>query len=169
MAYTIERIRAEFTQVCNKAGVEVTSPIELNGRLVKTLGRVCAISYGGRVENKKVEFSKQLLATATDASIEAVLKHEAAHYIANARTHESHGHDSYFRQICAEIGTDNDGTTTDVERTVSNDKIYKYTIYCETCQEPIAYYHRMSKTLKNLSSCSCKQCGTHNLKLIQNY
>lgn len=168
MAYTIERIRKEFTEVCNKAGVDVTSPVVLNGRLTSTLGRVCMISCAGKVENVKVEFSKQLLATATDASIEAVLKHEAAHYIANARTHVNHKHDSYFKAVCAEIGTDNDGTTTDVERTVSNDEIYKYTVYCENCG-PIAYYHRMSKTLKNLSSCSCKKCGTHNLRLIQNY
>ena len=38
--YDISRIRREFIQICGKAGVEVTAPINLNGRLTRTLGRV---------------------------------------------------------------------------------------------------------------------------------
>ena len=148
MAYNLTRVQKEFTEVCNKAGVQVTCPIKLNGRLKRTLGQVSHITVND-------------ITTST-------LKHEAAHYIATARSGKAHGHDFYFRQICAEIGTDNDGTKTKVERTVDNSIIYKYTVICPNCG-PIKYAHRMSKTLKNLSYCSCGKCGDINLKLIQNY
>lgn len=166
--YTIERVQKEFTNICNKAGVTVTSPIILNGRLTRTLGRVCMIRRGNTVENEKVEFSKQLLETATDDTIWNVIAHEASHYIATARTHEAHGHDAYFRQICAEVGTTNDGTRTHIERTVSNDQVYKYTIVCPNCGI-IGYRHRMSKNLKNISSCYCKTCNSNNLSVIHNF
>lgn len=44
--------------------------------------------------------------------------HEASHYITTYRTGEVHGHDAMFKSVCAEIGTDNDGTRTKVERIV---------------------------------------------------
>lgn len=169
MSYSIERVRKEFTTICNKAGVQVTSPIELNGRLTRTLGRVCMIKTNNVVKNEKVEFSKQLLETTTDSTIESVIKHEAAHYIVTARTHEAHGHDSLFKAVCAEIGTDNDTPKTTVERTVAEDKIYKYFVKCNTCNQIVGKYHRKSRNLQNLSSCYCKTCGQHNLVLIQNY
>jgi predicted SprT family Zn-dependent metalloprotease len=166
--YNLERVRKEFTAICNKAGVQVTSPISLNGRLTRTLGRVCMVRRGDVVENEKVEFSKQLLETTTDATIDSVIKHEAAHYIVTARTHEAHGHDSLFKAVCAEIGTANDGTTTKVERTIAEDKIYKYSVVCPNCGI-IGHYHRMSKNLKNISLCYCKTCNSHNLSVIHNF
>lgn len=166
--YTLEQVQKEFTDICNKAGVQVTSPINLNGRLTRTLGRVCMIRRGETVENEKIEFSKQLLETATDSTIESVIKHEAAHYIVTARTHESHGHDSLFKAVCAEVGTTNDGTKTTVERTVAEEQVYKYSVVCPNCGV-IAHYHRMSKNLKNISSCYCKKCNSNNLSVIHNY
>lgn len=168
MSYTIERVQKEFTDICNKAGVQVTSPISLNSRLTRTLGRVCMIRHGETVENEKVEFSKQLLETATDNTIWNVIAHEASHYIATVRTGEDHGHDTYFKSICAEIGTTNDGTKTHVERTVAEEQIYKYSVVCQNCGV-IAHYHRMSKNLKNISSCYCKKCNSNNLSVVHNY
>lgn len=168
MAYDLSRVQREFTNICNKAGVQVTSPISLNGRLTRTLGRVCMVRRGETVENEKVEFSKQLLETTTDSTIESVIKHEAAHYIVTARTHESHGHDSIFKAVCAEIGTTNDTPKTHVERTVSAEQVYKYTVVCPNCG-PISHYHRMSKNLKNISSCYCKKCNSNNLSVIHNW
>lgn len=168
MAYNLSRVTKEFTEVCNKAGVEVTCPIKISGRMTRTLGQVTHQTINGITTSTLVQFSKQFLETSTDASIESVIKHEAAHYIATARTGEAHGHDSYFKSICAEIGTNNDGTKTKVERTVSNDQIYKYTIMCPNCGV-IGYRHRMSKTLKNIRTCYCKKCNSNNLSVIHNY
>lgn len=169
MAYDITRVRKEFNEICSKCGVQVQSPVELNGRLTRTLGRVMLIKKGTVVTPTKVEFSKQLLATATDESIWDVIAHEAAHYVATIRTKENHNHDAYFKKVCAEIGTTNDGTTTDVQRTVAADKIYKYQVECPDCNSILGYYHRKTRTLQNLSSCSCGKCHSRNLKLVQNY
>lgn len=126
------------------------------------------IRRGDIVENEKVEFSKQLLETTTDETIESVIKHEAAHYIVTARTHEAHSHDSLFKAVCAEINCTNDTPKTHVERTVSAEQVYKYTVVCPNCGE-IAHYHRMSKNLKNISSCYCKKCNSNNLSVIHNW
>lgn len=169
MAYNLARITKEFNEICNNAGVQVTCPIKISGRMTRTLGQVTHERVNGTTISTLVQFSKQLLETATDASISDVIKHEAAHYIATARTGEAHGHDSYFKAICAEIGATNDGTKTKVERTVDDSAIYKYFIKCEDCNKIIAARHRMSKNLKNLSACYCKKCGGNHLTLIQNF
>lgn len=168
MAYDLARVDKEFKEICTNAGVEVTCPITLNGRLTRTLGRVCWIRTNGIVRNEKVEFSKQFLATSTDDCIWNVIAHEAAHYIATARTGECHGHDTYFKSICKEIGTSNDGTKTHVERTVAETAVYKYTVLCKTCGV-IGYYHRMGKNLKNIDKCTCGKCGSSGLTLVQNF
>lgn len=167
--YDLSRVIKEFTEICNKAGVQVTCPIELNGRLKKTLGQVRWSRRNGIVRNEKVEFSKQLLATATDKSIRDVIAHEACHYIATARSGENHGHDLYFKSICAEIGTSADGTHATIERTISNDQIYKYTVKCIDCDATLGYYHRMSKKLKNINNCRCGKCGSSNLAIVHNF
>ena len=169
MSYSIEKVEKEFKAVCEKAGVKVNVPIIGNKRLSKTLGRVISTSKDGKVENDRVEFSMKMLLTSTDKTIEEVIKHEAAHFIVNERTKEHHGHDAYFKAVCAEIGTSNNGTTTHVERIVDDSQIYKYQVKCETCNKIIAHYHKKSKTLNNLSSCSCARCGGKALTLIQNW
>jgi predicted SprT family Zn-dependent metalloprotease len=133
-----------------------------------TAGIMDINKFENYLNNSKVEFSKQLLVTCSDDTIRDVIMHEAAHYIANDRTHINHGHDAYFKAVCAEIGTTNDGTVTQTERTVAASEIYKYTVSCPNCG-PLGYYHRMSKTLKNISHCSCRKCGSHDLSVIQNY
>lgn len=169
MSYSIERVEKEFKAVCEKAGVKVNVPIIGNKRLNKTLGRVISISRDGVVENDRVEFSMKLLFTSADETIAEVIKHEAAHYIVNERTKERHGHDAVFKAVCAEIGTLNNKATTYVKRTVDDSQIYKYQVKCENCDKIIAHYHKKCKTLKNLSSCSCRACGGKSLTLIQNW
>lgn len=168
--YDLARVQKEFMEVCKKANAPCNIPIKLNGRLTRTLGRVHQQHDGDEYwYSTLVEFSKQLLETATDESIDAVIKHEAAHYIATYRTHENHGHDALFKAICAEIGTTNDKTKTKVERTIEASAVYKYQVYCPTCETMIGGYSRMGKTLKNLDQCYCKKCKQHGLQLIQNW
>ena len=111
MSYDLNRIKMEFNEVCRKAGTPCDVPIRLNGRLTRTLGRVfhqCDVTSGVWYSTH-VEFSKQLLETASDKSIRDVILHECAHFIVTARTGENHGHDAAFKKVCAEIGTTNDG------------------------------------------------------------
>lgn len=173
MAYDLNRVTKEFRQACVKAGAGTGAvvPIRLNGRLTRTLGRVHQEydpQVGGYVSTL-VEFSKQLLETATDASIREVILHEAAHLIVTDRTLESHGHDAMFKAVCAEIGTSNDGVSTKVERTVEEKSLYKYNIFCPTCHKTIGGYNRRCKTIDNIAFCTCKGCGKGGLQVIQNW
>lgn len=173
MAYNLTRVRKEFNDVCNKAGVTVTVPVTLNGRLTRTLGRV-KLQRDAGCDNWYpigVEFSRQLLETASDKSINDVIRHEAAHLIATVRTGKDCGHNEIFKDVCAEIGTKNDTVATKVERTVSEEQLYKYSVYCDGgCGGAfIGGYSRMSNTLKQLSLCSCAKCGQSKLRYIQNW
>ena len=169
MSYDLNRIKMEFNEVCRKAGTPCDVPIRLNGRLTRTLGRVfhqCDVTSGVWYSTH-VEFSKQLLETASDKSIRDVILHECAHFIVTARTGESHGHDAACKKVCAEIGTTNDGIATEVERTVA--KSSKYEIFCPTCHKTISEYSRMCKTIQHIEQCQCKGCGKGGLKVIQNW
>ncbi len=174
MAYDLTRVIKEFRETCALANAPtgLTVPIKLNGRLTRTLGRVTQQydTETDRYTSTLVEFSKQLLETATDSSIHSIILHEAAHLIVTDRTGESRGHDALFKAVCEEIGAgDNSGPTTEVERTVSDNKIYKYSVFCPTCNTNIAGYSRMCQTLRDIDYCACKRCGNGGLKVITNW
>jgi len=162
MAYTIDRVKEEFYKICKNANVECSIPITLNTRLSRTLGRVFCEYKHGKYIATSAEFSSHFLETSTDESIYSVIQHEACHYIATTRSGNHHGHDSYFKAICKEIGCTNDGTQTHVERTVAAIDVYKYLVYCPNCGE-IGHYNRWCKTLKELSYCTCKNCCSQEL------
>ena len=117
MAWTVERITELCVEYCGRCDIKFNSPVVINGRLTRTLGR-CFYERHGSVWNPvKIEISRQLLETATDESFEAVIAHECAHYVSCAITHENHGHDSTFRFYCEKIGTTNDTAVySDLER-----------------------------------------------------
>jgi len=108
MAWTVERITELCVEYCDRCNIKFNSPVVINGRLTRTLGRCFYEGHGSVWNPVKIEISRQLLETATDESIEAVIAHECAHYVSCAITHENHGHDSTFRFYCEKIGTTND-------------------------------------------------------------
>lgn len=173
MAYDLNRVTKEFREICEKANVAagLTIPIKLNGRLTRTLGRV-QFKYDlfkAAYTCTLVEFSKQLLETATDESIRDVILHEAAHLIVTERTGERHNHDAMFKEVCAEIGASANGATTTVERTVEKAALYKYSVYCPTCKKIVGNYSRMCPTLRNIDDCFCSRCKQGNLEVTQNW
>lgn len=167
--WTVEDIKARCEELSNMVGDTFDCPVRINGRLTRTLGRVDSIKRNGRWYNEMLQISKQLIETSTDESIKSVIDHEWCHYYVTKSTGESHGHDAVFKATCARIGCTNDGTKTHVDRTVAESSIYKYQVYCGTCDEFIAGYSRMNATLKNLKTCTCKKCNTSNLSYIQNW
>lgn len=176
MSYDLTRVQNEFIAVCAKAGVAVTTPIKLNGRLKSTLGRVTErISFEDfNYHPTLVEFSKDLIENATDKSIHDVIYHEAAHYIITERTGEHHGHDALFKAVCAEIGTNNDHTKYKTEWKNDVDKFahYNYLVYCDNCNTLIGTYVRDCATLRRIRSntgeCSCAHCRSKNLRIVDN-
>lgn len=169
--FTLEEIKAELNRLSEMVGDTFDIPVMINGRLTRTLGRVVmTINRGtGYCKNERMEFSKQMLETSTRESIISVIQHEWCHYMVTKETHQDHGHDRIFKAMCARIGCDNDKTTTKVERTVAANKLYKYTIWCDTCKQDIGGYSRMNKTLQNIQLCTCKKCGTNKLSYTQNW
>ena len=167
--YDIDKIKARCEELSAAVSDTFDIPVQLNGRLTRTLGRVHQEKRGEKWHSVKMEISKALLATATDESVRSVIDHEWAHYYVTKLTGESHGHDAEFKKVCAMIGCSNNGVVTRVERTVADSAMYKYVVRCNSCGKEIGYYTRMCNTLKNLDHCSCKLCGGESLSLVQNW
>jgi len=162
----IEKICQEFSEM---VGDEFDLPVSINGRLTRTLGRVCSLvnTQTGYVTLQRMEISKQLLETASEESIRSVIGHEWAHYIVAKTTHERHGHDALFKSWCARIGVENDKATTEVDRVVEVRS--KYEVHCDVCETMVATYSRWCKTLDVLDRCTCNKCKQSKLRLVQNW
>jgi predicted SprT family Zn-dependent metalloprotease len=161
-----ERVIAECEKISISMNDNFNIPVLINGRLVKTLGRVYSEFQCGKYAPTRMEISKVLLETASDADIIKVIQHEWAHYMVIKNTGEPHGHDKVFKAMCARIGCTNDGTSTDIER---EEGVYKYTVICNTCKKTIGGYTRMCPTLRNIKNCWCKTCGRFDLSYVQNW
>lgn len=162
--YDLDRIKKEFKETCDKAGVKLTTPIYINSRLSTTLGQVV---FDGEDTPLKIDFSKTFLETATDEAVHQVILHEAAHYIAAKRDGVSHGHDAYFKAICDEIGCTNNKTTYKVERVKGIIGVYKYDVFCPNCGR-IKGYNRKTQILDHLDRCHCRGCGSKGLWYVKN-
>lgn len=161
--YDLNRVKREFNEACRKAGVVNKYPVKINGRLTATLGRVRWLRENGNITPIDIEFSKLMVETASDETIKETILHEAAHLIAIERSGVDHGHDSYFKSICAELGTTNDGCYASIEAVKSIK--YKYNLVCPKCGI-IGGYSRMCKAVKHPELYRCK-CGCGNLKIIE--
>lgn len=167
--WTVDKITKLCIEYCGKAGVKFNSPVYINGRLTRTLGRCFYVKNGSVWNPFKMEFSRQLLETATEESILNVIMHECAHYVTCALTHENHGHDSVFRHYCEVIGTDNNGTIYhNLERNVNEESVYKYTIYCTKCGAFLSGRSRLCKIVKE-PSCFHSTCCDAPVKVIKNW
>ena len=155
-------------EICAKVNHEFTIPVKINKRLTRTLGRVTWIRTNGQVRSTLMEISYQLLATATDDSIQAVVAHECAHYLVTEETRESHGHDAVFKAMCARIGCTNDGTVChELCRKAPETDVYKYFVTCKKCGKIVGKYHRAGNLVQHPDWYSCK-CGGK-LTVTQNW
>lgn len=147
----------------NKIGRDFTWNVKINGRLTKTWGRCC---YTPRL----LEFSKKMLENCTDSFIDGVIAHECAHALVFLETLKAHHHDSYFKEMCARIGTTNDTRCTagEYKEGVDKDKLYKYVVWCEDCGQTW-HYNRKGNVIKDIKYCKCPTCKTFNLKYKQNW
>lgn len=167
---TIENVMVHINEAFSKAGYNFPAcgiEVSINKRLTRTLGRCKSIRHGDIVIPQSIEFSAEMLDTVTDKTIIDVIYHECAHALVGIETCEKHGHDAVFKAMCRRIGTDNDGTITEVERTVAETEVYKYCVYCNKCGKIVGKYHRAGKVVKTPQFYSCK-CGG-SLTVVQNY
>lgn len=167
--FTIQMIESYCKELSKKVGDTFNVPVFINGRLTRTLGRAFEENVNGIWKPIKIEFSRRFLETSTDECVKSVIEHEWSHYYTTKRTGESHGHDGVFKATCRMIGCQNDGTSTKVERTVSEEQMHKYVVYCDKCKEPLGYFSRMCATLKNIDNCTCGKCGHDKIHYVQNW
>jgi predicted SprT family Zn-dependent metalloprotease len=164
---TIEDIKKECVDTFKLVNLEFKDiDVNINSRLTSAFGKCSFKIVGGKVVPKRLEFSKKMLETATPQSIKDVIKHECAHAIACIETGEKQGHNSYFKSVCARIGTKNDKPYAQLDRIVPDNQIYKYFVTCSCCGKVIKY-QRAGKIIKNINNYRCK-CGG-SLKVIQNF
>ena len=167
--WTITDIEKICKEYCGKVGIKFTIPVVVNGRLTRTLGcvRYLRNRTTGYVTAQQMDISRQLLETASEESIKAVIAHEVAHFIVIQETHESHGHDATFKRACARIGCENDKPSTEVERVVAVQS--KYEVWCDTCNDIVGHFSRKCKTIDNIAHCTCNRCKKSNLRVVQNW
>lgn len=162
---TEKDLTARCIEICISVGYDFTIPVKINKRLTRTLGRVLFYSCGGYVTPESMEFSYKLLETGDSATIDDVIKHECAHYLVIRETHEDHGHDKVFKEMCARINCAFDTTT--IEVAAYTPDTYKYIVTCTNCGKIVGRYHRAGKVVKFPSHYHCK-CGGH-LTVTQNW
>ena len=165
-----KNVLVHITEIFAKSGYDFSTcgiDVKINKRLTKTLGRCIGVWHGDLYIPQKIEFSAELLTTSTDKSIIDVIYHECAHALVGLETGEKHGHDAVFKAMCRRIGTDNDGISTKVERTVEDTEIYKYFVYCNQCGQIVSKYRRAGNVVKHPECYHCK-CGG-SLRVVQNY
>lgn len=162
---TEKDLTARCVEICKSAGYDFTIPVKINKRLTRTLGRVLFFSCGGYTTPESMEFSYKLLEVGDPATIDNVIKHECAHYLVIVETHENHGHDKVFKEMCARINCTFDATKTKVA--AYSPDTYKYIVTCSSCGEIVGRYHRAGKVVQHPNYYTCK-CGGR-LTVTQNW
>ena len=169
MIWTIQEIENYMQELATSIDLIFNTPVKINGRLTRTLGRVIAVPAAfDSYEPEKIEFSRQFLETSTDESVRQVIMHEFAHWAVLVETGQPHGHDAVFKAMCRRIGCQADRPQTKVERTVSNDKLFKYIVKCKDCDNEM-HYNRAGKVVKHPDLYECGKCGGSSLEVIQNW
>ena len=168
MMYTQDQIIEKYKKLALSLKVEFNTPVAINGRLTRTLGRVISDIIDEQLFPRRIEISRQLLQTATKESIDKVLIHEFCHWYLAETTHEDHGHDATFKELCQKLGGGDGKTTTHVDYLVKKEAIYKYQCFCENCGKEVAHYSRSCPTVKN-PHLYLTNCCNSSLKVIQNW
>lgn len=166
--YNLEKITTRLQELSEDSGDTFDIPVKMNNRFTSALGRLKMIKNSkGEITPTIIEFSTSAFATLEDADADQIVKHEWAHYSAVKRTGVNHGHDKYFKSICAEIGCVEDQTRS--KHIIANEeKETKYTVYCTKCGKEVAKYSRRCKTLNNLNCVTSTCCGAP-VELVQNW
>ena len=166
MSYTVEELTSICEKIANDNGAELICPVKINGRLTKTHGRVIYKNIDDNVVPSAIEFSKRLIETASEESIQEVVKHEMCHYLVTLETKETHGHDRAFKLMCERIGATFNSATANVKYIIPTSEAYKYTVTCSSCGHK-GYYSRAGKVVKYPENYLCK-CGG-SLTVTQNW
>lgn len=165
----INDVKNLLIELSTSKGDSFDIPVEVNGRLTRTLGRVVIqqTTRAGVTTAKpiKMEFSRQMLETVCEEDIISIIKHEWCHYYLCKVYQKNFGHNAVFKELCESIGTS--GTTSmSVNRVVEVKS--KYDVVCKCCGKVLGHYSRACKTTKNPEIYTSKCCGS-SIEIIQNF
>ena len=132
------------------------------------------VTWGGRVTRREpVRFEFSTLVLSCDyKTLEEIVKHEYAHYMALVEYNDQCHHDWRFKKMCKQIGANaNEPTFSNESIRNSLIKKAKYVVICKECGYVYTYSRdcetlRLSKAGSPLVSCSC---GSHEFEVKQNY
>ena len=166
---TIEEMKKECNLAFSRANLNFDFfdiEVVVNNRLKRVLGRCMYKRIEGNVCPNRIEISGLVASYASKEDINKIIFHECAHAIATIKDGQKHGHDNYFKSICAKIGTPFNTPSTKIQFNESEDQIFKYTVTCNKCGNEM-HYHRAGKVIKNIQDYNCK-CGGQ-LSVTQNW
>jgi predicted SprT family Zn-dependent metalloprotease len=170
--YSLEKVTNYCRKVFENVGYDFDNSrikVVINKRLTRTHGKcIGKYDFNDVFYPYELQFSALLLETATDESIEEVIKHECCHALVDLETGEHHGHDKIFKEMCQRVGCNFDKSKSNVERTIEESKIYKYTVYCKNCGKPVSYYMRAGNVVKHPENYASK-CCRDGLEVRQNF
>ena len=144
---TIEEVREICSKIAYERGTELSVPIESNGRLKTTFGRVKFQIKGKKAIPEKIEFSKNIL-SGDESFLLDTIKHEMAHYIVMKKTGENHGHDRVWKDEAKRLGCRPRATVKNEEVSIEREP-YRYKLICKACGKVIGKYRRQTKVTKN--------------------
>ena len=120
-------------------GIDLTVPIEVNGRLSRALGRF--ISYRGKP--RKIELAKSLLEDYDEKTILDVLNHELIHYALCTLQKPHNDNDKYFIDTCKRLNVSLSGK-------IKYKSVYQYQCDCRILEST------RRRHLKNYHCAICK-------------
>lgn len=161
---TIEQVIEICHNIAEENGFYISCPIKENGRLSRTLGRVC-YNHGGV---KVIEFSRKLLLFGTETQINDTIRHELAHAFVYWKTGETHGHDKVWKEMAESLGARPERLAEGQIYKESAEKVHKYTIYCKKCGKLVGYRDRACAITRGEEGYYSKCCHS-DLKVVQNW
>ena len=153
----IEKVRNICREIAEKHGHILDVPVEENGRIKSTLGRVKFRKLKGKYVPEKIEFSKDIINGDENLLIDTI-KHEMAHFLVLKETGENHNHDSLWKMWAVKLGC-RPRATVNISNSSPAAENYKYVVKCRKCGKIIGKYRRASKVIKSPSKYRSACCN----------
>lgn len=154
---TIDEVKKRCENLAEQYGYKLDVPVEANGRIKSTLGRVKFQIKGKVCTPIKIEFSEELL-KCSDVEVDETIRHEMAHFFVLKDTRANHNHDDVWKIWAMRLGA-RPRATVRRKGPYPGKETYRYIIECSKCGKVIGKYKRASKVVQNSKSYRSRCCN----------